>query len=728
MMGSFGQTAVAAGLRSESAADVSPQTRQADTATFAIEINDRPSQAETVTWKKGRDHTYQIEIREGSRRLLAMETPPLYRPETVLSGDADRDGRVDAVIILREEGSGAAVRYWLVKGGTRPRAAYLSEPYPQGQIALQADGLAVTYSVYGEGDANAFPSQRVTERWGGSPWRMKSQQKLRVVTPRVRAEADNGKNPPYHEIEEMLEDVARKYEIPAVLLKAIAWQESTWRQFDSNGQPLISFDGGIGIMQLTNQPRFDQNRLKTDIRYNIEAGAQVLLEKRALTRSGLLPPIGRMDEDELESWYFAVWAYNGWSVYNNPHNIPNKFRSTAAYQDMVYKLARDYFGQPITKIPKEQIPRTGVPSGRTRYETPQPVHLAGEDLDRRRLQKGDVAQVNRYTSSLNVRQSAGLSGKIVDTLKTNERVTILSRATERDGYEWYQIESKDGKGWAAGHYLFALRSERIALPEVIQEMPERLTPQSIKEDKRRLYLQADGVNVAWEEAMEEGGITRILQAIPVPELWLEWTDERRAEKLPKPSSKGFLRTISVAWGAEDVPEWRSVLITFGRSAADEVDRKKFVVRDEDGVAADVYAEAGKRNDEQWAIMPLAGWSNGETYTVYYGELPLTRFTVVRKPAVSVKGYKIYGDVETDVARNKALEIRFSSRQDEREVNAKNIWLENDEGKKVKATVSLSRDKRTITVKPEKALQPASWYFLKMNLDAKQVAIFRTAID
>jgi len=727
VIGSFGHT-TAAGPRTESAAGIPQQNGQTDTATFTVDLNDRSSQYETITWEKERDHTYRIEIKAGKRNLLSMETPPMYRPETVLSGDVDQDGRSDAVILLREEGSGASVRYWLIKGGTRPRIAYLSEPYLQGRMALNEGGLSVTYSVYGEGDANAFPSQRVTEIWGGSPWRMKSQQKLRVVSPRMRAEADSGKNPPYHEIEEMLEDVARKYDIPAVLLKAIAWQESTWRQFDSNGKPLISFDGGIGMMQLTNQPRFDQNRLKTDIRYNIEAGAQVLLEKRALTKSGLLPPIGRMNEDELESWYFAVWAYNGWSVYNNPHNIPNKFRSTAAYQDMVYKLARDYFGQPITKIPKEQIPKTGVPSGRTRYETPQPVHLAGEDLDRRRLQKGDTAQVNSYTSSLNVRQSAGLSGKVVDTLKANERVTILSRTTERDGYEWYQIESKDGKGWAAGHYLFALRSERIALSEVMQDMPDRLTPQGIQTEKRRLYLQADGVNVAWEKAMKEGGIVRVLQAIPEPELWLEWTDERRAEKLPKPSSKGFLRAVSLDWGAEDVPELRSVLIEFGRSAAKEVDRKKFTVRDEDGQKADAHVEAGNRNEERWAIMPYTGWTKGKTYTVYYGDLPLTRFTVARKPAVSVKGYKVYGEVETDVSMSKSLEIRFSSRQDERDVNAKKIWLENDEGKKVKASVSLSRDKRTITVKPEKDLQPASWYFVKMNLDKKQVVIFRTGIE
>src|SRR5437764_11501410 len=39
--------------------------------------------------------------------------------------------------------------------------------------------------------------------------------------------------------------------VPAVLLKAIAWEESTWRQFQALDVPLASPAGGYGVMPLT---------------------------------------------------------------------------------------------------------------------------------------------------------------------------------------------------------------------------------------------------------------------------------------------------------------------------------------------------------------------------------------------------------------------------------------------------------------------------------------------
>ena len=55
-----------------------------------------------------------------------------------------------------------------------------------------------------------------------------------------------------------IEDMANKYDIPPVLLKAIAYQESGWKQYNLDlttglpltDQPFISKDGGIGIMQM----------------------------------------------------------------------------------------------------------------------------------------------------------------------------------------------------------------------------------------------------------------------------------------------------------------------------------------------------------------------------------------------------------------------------------------------------------------------------------------------
>lgn len=115
--------------------------------------------------------------------------------------------------------------------------------------------------------------------------------------------------------------------VPPTLLKAVGWLESRWQQFSSRGQPLISFDFGYGIMQITSgmagslgdpdgtlDPRI-QSRIASDYTFNIAFGARVLAGKRAST-----PQIGDGDPSVIETWYYALWAYNGWGWMNNPNN------------------------------------------------------------------------------------------------------------------------------------------------------------------------------------------------------------------------------------------------------------------------------------------------------------------------------------------------------------------------------------------------------------------------
>ena len=105
--------------------------------------------------------------------------------------------------------------------------------------------------------------------------------------------------------------------IPPKILYGIAFQESTWRQFDADGDPLIGSDGkGIGIMQVTTIPAgVDVERLKTDIDYNIAVGADILVAKWGYAPT-VFPVIGDGDPRCYENWFFAVWAYNGWIADN----------------------------------------------------------------------------------------------------------------------------------------------------------------------------------------------------------------------------------------------------------------------------------------------------------------------------------------------------------------------------------------------------------------------------
>ena len=191
-------------------------------------------------------------------------------------------------------------------------------------------------------------------------------------------------NPSKKEIARKLETVARQKNIPSVILKAIAFKESSWRQFDAAGNVIVStpsdpkYNPAIGIMQVASYDASDLeevDRLKYDIDYNIERGADILNEKWEFT-----PKIGDGDRNKLENWYFAIWAYNSWSVKNNPNNAAALGQE--AYQDKVLKLAATDYSREglvtpvhITPLEPDLLPLNYLPDGNVVWDTPQPYNL-----------------------------------------------------------------------------------------------------------------------------------------------------------------------------------------------------------------------------------------------------------------------------------------------------------------------------------------------------------------
>jgi hypothetical protein len=108
---------------------------------------------------------------------------------------------------------------------------------------------------------------------------------------------------------------------PCLLLKAIYYTESGWRQFCSTGRTVISFDCGYGIAQVTSGMRrgetsaYDPNRVAAEPAYNVSVGAAILAGKWRAAAC-----VGSNDQDVIEHWYFAVWGYNGFAFSNNPNN------------------------------------------------------------------------------------------------------------------------------------------------------------------------------------------------------------------------------------------------------------------------------------------------------------------------------------------------------------------------------------------------------------------------
>jgi hypothetical protein len=146
----------------------------------------------------------------------------------------------------------------------------------------------------------------------------------------------------YNDVRQAIRNVGGRFRIPPHILYGIAWQESKWRQTpESAGYggydtrlTLISYDGGIGIMQITAGTVYNRGIFRDETtnlsnklthiyklakfpEYNIEAGARVLVEKaKDAERDNIKIGFGttfRPSGCVLEHWYYPVWRYNGWT-------------------------------------------------------------------------------------------------------------------------------------------------------------------------------------------------------------------------------------------------------------------------------------------------------------------------------------------------------------------------------------------------------------------------------
>lgn len=147
----------------------------------------------------------------------------------------------------------------------------------------------------------------------------------------------------YNEISDILTEEATKREIPPEVAKAVALKESDWNQSAMNKETNGRI--GIGIMQVTikddAENKSEKERLQEDLRYNIQRGLDILNDKFE-GKTGKLPTINDNDRDVIESWYFAVLAYNGQKQVNSPiykNEDDEKFgeRNLEAYQEKVFK-------------------------------------------------------------------------------------------------------------------------------------------------------------------------------------------------------------------------------------------------------------------------------------------------------------------------------------------------------------------------------------------------------
>jgi hypothetical protein len=135
---------------------------------------------------------------------------------------------------------------------------------------------------------------------------------------------------------------AELQKIYPILIPAVAWQESCFRQFvvaDRKLTYLLSYNNSsVGIMQVNERVWrgiYDRQRLRWDIRYNATAGAEILdmyMQKYALKKSG---PSILKDAQTLAQLVYAM--YNGgpkqYSKFLNRKKQGSLYKSDTLFQE-----------------------------------------------------------------------------------------------------------------------------------------------------------------------------------------------------------------------------------------------------------------------------------------------------------------------------------------------------------------------------------------------------------
>lgn len=264
-----------------------------------------------------------------------------------------------------------------------------SDSYLKGNLSISDNlNLEISYPRFKESDNLATPSQILLDSYSFNNKSFVKTGTVDITSKPTKSEPGKSYsfneyvadiqdvNPSPEVINQLLTKKAKENGIPPEILKAIAWQESGWQQFRINNglhwdenDVVIGYDGlGIGIMQISirNLPYNQELLYKTSIEANIDKGIEILLQKwnyggKTDGKNLLIPTINNNSKDIIENWYFAIMAYNGIGIVNNP--IGTKYKP---YQDLIYEHIKKYGLFNVTPFPKE-ILKNEVTEGNRLY-------------------------------------------------------------------------------------------------------------------------------------------------------------------------------------------------------------------------------------------------------------------------------------------------------------------------------------------------------------------------
>ncbi len=371
----------------------------------------------------------------------------------ILNSDINKNGIMEMIPIFKEKESGFINRWYILEVSQNKIKEVLGEGlqgYNIGELRITEDGRIMKKSVSYDAAGEAVSYTKAY---------------FAIEDGKYSYKASEGPFKYYgiskEETDTLLKKISAEEGIPYEIISSIAYIESRGQQFVW-GEPVVSFDGGIGIMQVTpingsvtiqyTGETFgpeDIERIKTDAEFNIRVGAKILYDKWLSSFGGALPKVSDMNPDVLENWYFAVMAYNGYSKVNMPGSSWK-----GAYQERVFNNIEGFNKVYFTadKISAHGFDSDGLPARGKIYEL-------GDKLSVRQttgyeLSAGDEAVIKVEGSKLRNSPNLSFDG-VITRLAAGERLRILDDGGLSSGYRWYKVKLLDGEteGYIAGVLL-----------------------------------------------------------------------------------------------------------------------------------------------------------------------------------------------------------------------------------------------------------------------------------
>lgn len=297
-----------------------------------------------------------------------------------------------------------------------------------------------------------------------------SEETLAASTCSSYGEIKPNENPTFQHMNCLLTTAALEANIPPEVVKAVASRENgAWKQFDENGQPVISKDNGIGLMQITNQSGYDQERLKYDINYNLQAGVEILASMYKRTD---LPKIKGAGQGVIENWYFPVMAYNGTKPVNSPLYQSSGLNNRDAYQEKVFAhIENDSYlnGTKLGQFPfqiadfkYDPNSSENIKFNKMEYTVTGILHPSAY-----RFKKGDKVSITADKVNLRTQPSTASVAKAVTkntTLIIDGNFQYDQSSTSLNQFVWYPVKTEDQK--LAGYISSAYITKKVGGPAV----------------------------------------------------------------------------------------------------------------------------------------------------------------------------------------------------------------------------------------------------------------------